>query len=170
MRRRIYFVLPNAATAEAVEKELLLAHIDDHHMHFMARDDLDLKKLPKANILQRTDLVHGMELGLIVGGATGLIAGTVVYLLPEFSAWLGMGIILVLALIGAVLGSWVSGMIGISAPNTRLKRFEKILGEGHVLLMVDVPKDRVDEITDLIKKHHHDAQQFGEEPTIPAFP
>ena len=170
MNHRIYFVLPNTKIAEVVEKELLLAHVDDHHMHFMASDELSLKSLPKANLLQKSDLIHGLELGLIVGGATGLIAGTIVYLLPALSAGLGMGIILVLALIGAVLGSWVSGMIGISAPNTRLKRFEKMLRDGKVLLMVDVPKNRIDEITHLIRKHHHDAKQFGEEPTIPAFP
>lgn len=170
MNHRIYFILPDARTAQVVEKELLLAHVDDHHMHFMASDEVNLKSLPKANLLQKSDLIHGLELGLIVGGATGLIAGFVVYLMPEFTAWFGMGIILVLGLIGAVLGSWVSGMIGISAPNSRLKRFEKMLKNGNVLLMVDVPKNRIDEITTLIRKHHKDAKQFGEEPTIPAFP
>jgi len=170
MNHRIYFILPDAKTAEVVEKELLLAHVDDHHMHFMARDEISLKSLPKANLLQKSDLIHGLELGLIVGGATGLIAGLFIYLMPEFTAWTGMGIILVLGLVGAILGIWVSGMIGISAPNTRLKRFDKQLQEGNVLLMVDVPKKRIDEITALIRKHHKDAKQYGEEPSIPAFP
>lgn len=36
--------------------------------------------------------------------------------------------------------------------------------------MIDVPKDRVEEIEALIKKHHPDAECGGIEPEIPAFP
>jgi hypothetical protein len=54
--------------------------------------------------------------------------------------------------------------------NTRLKRFEKAIERGELLVMVDVPRGRVDEITALIKKKHADAEVKGTEPTIPAFP
>ena len=37
-------------------------------------------------------------------------------------------------------------------------------------MMVDVPTDRVDEIEELVKKHHPEAEIEGTEPTIPAFP
>jgi hypothetical protein len=37
-------------------------------------------------------------------------------------------------------------------------------------MMVDVPGDRVDEITAAIRKHHPEAHVKGTEPTIPAFP
>jgi hypothetical protein len=36
--------------------------------------------------------------------------------------------------------------------------------------MVDVPQDRIDDIIALIRQHHSDAEPFGVEPTIPAFP
>jgi hypothetical protein len=36
--------------------------------------------------------------------------------------------------------------------------------------MVDVPRERVDEITALVKQKHPDADVKGTEPTIPAFP
>lgn len=35
---------------------------------------------------------------------------------------------------------------------------------------IGVPKDRVEEIETLIKKHHPDAECGGTEPEIPAFP
>ena len=41
---------------------------------------------------------------------------------------------------------------------------------GEILMMVDVAKSRVDEIDDLVKKHHPEAEIEGTEPTIPAFP
>jgi len=61
-------------------------------------------------------------------------------------------------------------MIGISAPSTRLKDFETAISEGSLLMMVDVPKQQVDEITALIKKHHPEVDVEGTEPVIPAFP
>ncbi|HBS27096.1 MAG TPA: DUF1269 domain-containing protein [Gammaproteobacteria bacterium] len=170
MRRRVYFVLPDAETAHQVERELLLARIDDGHMHFMAKDESGMTNLPLANLAQRTDIIPGMEHGLLYGGLTGVAMGSLMYFMPSLTATFGMGIILVLAIVGALVGVWVSGMIGIGIPSSRLKRFEKTLEQGHVLLMADLPKDRVEEISDMIRRHHHNAEQFGEEPTIPAFP
>ncbi len=169
MKRRVYFVLPDAATAHAVERDLLLARVDDRHMHFMAKDESGLRDLPIADFTQRTDLIPGMEHGLIAGGVTGALAGGIAWAL-QFSMNIGLGIVLILALLGAVLGVWFAGMIGIGIPNSRLKRFERTLDEGHVLLMVDVNKTRVDEINEIVRAHFKDAQAFGEEPTIPAFP
>jgi len=55
-------------------------------------------------------------------------------------------------------------------PNSRLSAFEKAIKNGEVLMMVDVAKVRVDEIDELVKKHHPEAEIEGTEPTIPAFP
>ncbi len=170
MRRRLYFVLPNTQVAEIIEEELLLARIDESHIHFLAREDIPLGKLHCANLLQKSDLLHGMVVGLVAGGVTGTISGLLLYLNPELGSFLGMGMILVLAIAGSIIGVWASGMIGISMPNTRLKVFSRNIQEGHVLLMVDVPKARVSEICDLIKQHHPEVDDRGIEATIPAFP
>lgn len=37
-------------------------------------------------------------------------------------------------------------------------------------MMIDVPRERVDEINELVKKQHPEAQPEGTEATIPAFP
>ena len=42
--------------------------------------------------------------------------------------------------------------------------------EGHILLMVDVAKDRVDEIRRIVRQHFPEAEDYGEDHTIPAFP
>lgn len=41
----------------------------------------------------------------------------------------------------------VSGMIGMSVPNSRLKKFHRGLWRGRILMMVDVPKEKMDEVT-----------------------
>jgi len=172
MKRRLYFLLPNAEVAEKIEDELLLSRISEAQIHFLAKDEGQLisKKLHVASLLQKSDLVHGWQVGLISGGVTGVVLGTVLYSIPEFGNFFGQAIITVCALLGAFLGTWFSGLIAISAPNTQLKRFEPALERGEVLLMVDVAKDKVDEITNMITSHHSDAVTQGIDAKIPAFP
>lgn len=170
MRRRLYFVLPNVNLAETIERELLLAKIDDPHIHFLAKDGMNMGRLHIANLLQRSDLLHGIGIGLVAGGITGALAGIALSFYPELGSKIGMGGILVMAVLCAMIGSWVSGMIAISIPNSRLKRFQPAIDRGEILLMVDVPVRRVREIRELIMGHHPEAQAKGQEAQIPAFP
>jgi hypothetical protein len=163
--RRLYFVLPDVETAHQVESELLLARIEDRHMHFLAKRGVDLGDLPEATVAQKTDLVHGMEVGLVAGGGTGVIVG-LLDCLVGIGTDLGVGSIFLFGMLGAGFGLWASSMIAASVPNCRLKSFEKAIEEGHILLMVDVPKRRIKEISAIIRKHHPDAEAHGIEPTL----
>jgi len=170
MRRRLYFVLPELNSAETIEKELLLAKVDDDHIHFLAKDGINLGGLHVANLLQRSDLIHGMGIGMVAGGITGAVAGLLLAMSPEIGAAIGLGGVLVLAIFGALVGTWASGMIAVSIPNTRLQRFQAAIDRGEILLMVDVPVRRVREIRELIISHHPEAKSRGEDSQIPAFP
>jgi len=169
MSRRLYFVVPTVDIAQQIEKELLLARVDSRRMHFMAKEGADLGDLPEATLAQKSDVVHGLEVGVVAGGGAGFVAGLGAMLFMGISAG-GAAIMGMLAMFGAVFGAWMSAMIGTSVPNTRLKGFQKDLSEGHVLMMLDVPKERVHEVTDLVRLHHPDTDFSGVEPTIPAFP
>ena len=83
---------------------------------------------------------------------------------------MGGGAILGTSLAGAGIGAWISGMIGMDVPNTQIEKFEGAIEKGEVLMMVDIPKSRVEEIEALIQQHHPDADMGGTEPHIPAFP
>lgn len=170
MRRRLYFLLPDAACARQLVDELLLARIEERHIHVLAREGTALEQLPAANLLQKSDFVHGVEQGLAVGGATGVLAGLVAVTFPPAGLVLGGGAVLAIALAGAGIGAWVSGMIATDVPSVRLKEFERAVAAGHLLMMIDVPKAQVDTVTALIKRHHPEADMHGVEPTIPAFP
>jgi len=139
-------------------------------MHFLAKDAINLGNLHAANLLRRSVLIHGMVIGLIAGGVTGALLGFLVSLSPEVGAAIGMGGVLVLAILGALVGTWASGMIAVSIPNTRLKRFQCAIDRGHILLLVAGPVRRVGEICNLIRAHHPEAQSRGQDTQIPAFP
>ena len=112
-----------------------------------------------------------MRVGLVAGGITGALGGFILYQFPSLiGVSLDVGIVAILALAGAIFGAWVSSMIGSSTPNVRLKEYEKTMEEGHILLMVDVPKERVDEVRGIIRSYHPEVEDHGLDPDIPRCP
>jgi len=170
MRRRLYFMLPDVGSARQMFNDLLLARVENQHIHVLAKDGVPLQGLHEASILQTTDIAHGAETGLAVGGGLGIVAGLLAILFPPEGASLQLVTVLIAALIGAAFGAWVSSMVASAIPNSRLKTFEEGIAQGRVLMMVDVPKSSVDEIRKLIAGRHPEAVSGGMEPTIPAFP
>ncbi len=170
MRRRLYFLLPNIELVRKVVDELLLARIDEGHIHVLARDGVPMKGLPEANILQKSDLIHGMEMGLAIGGLTGFVSALIAIGFTDGGLPLGVGGILTMTLGGALMGVWASGMIASDVPNTHLEAFTAAIRSGDILVMVDAPKKRVDELSEMVKSHHPEADMRGIDHSIPAFP
>lgn len=168
--RRMYFLVPDLETTRTIVDELLLARVDERHIHVLARRGTPLEELPEASFVQKTDFLPALEQGVAVGGATGALAGLVALALPVGGLVLGGGAVLAASLAGAGLGAWWSSMIGASVGNRRLKDYEDAIERGEVLVMVDVPKDKVHKIQDLVQAHHPEAECKGCDPTIPAFP
>lgn len=164
----MYFLLPDVKRAKSVYQDLLLARIEARHMHFLARKGTDLGELPEATVLQKSDALHGAGLGLAAGGVTGAIAGALVLFFPPAGAAMGLWIVLAIALVGAIMGVWIAGMIGASTPSTHLEAFGDEIARGKVLLIVDVPRDRIEEIARLIRQHHPEVNARGVDPTIPS--
>jgi hypothetical protein len=167
--KRIYFLVPDIETTRKIVDELLLARVEERHIHVLAKRDTPLEHLPEATFLQKTDFIPALEQGIAIGGMTGMLAGLVAIALPT-GLVLGGGAVLALSLAGAGLGAWWSSLIGASAGNRRLKDYEEAIARGELLVMVDVPKARVEEIEALVKKHHPEAECEGTEPFMPPFP
>lgn len=171
MRRRIYWLLPDLASARRTMDDLLLARISEPHIHFVAAEGADMSGLHSANLLQTSDVVRSAQAGLVIGGAAGAVLGAVVALFfPIVGDTPEWGMIAVLAIFGAGFGAWASSMIGVSTPSNRLKRFRSAIEQGQILLMVDVPNSRVDDIEARLHALHPEAHLEGVEPNIPAFP
>ena len=110
MRRRLYFVLPDVDSARAMLNEMLLARIEVKHVHFLGRRDSLPADLPEANVLQKTDIVHGAQLGIAIGAIVGAIAGGLVLLFPPAGVTLKLFTVLMVTLGGALFGAWASSM------------------------------------------------------------
>jgi len=164
-------MVPDIDTAKGIVDELLLARIEERHIHVLAKRGTPMENLPEATYLQKTDFIPALQQGMALGGLTGAIVGLVALALPSGpvladSAWL----ISTLTGAGAGVGALLSSMVGISVGNRRFKQFAEDIEKGEFLMMLDVPTKRVDEIETSIKKHHPNAECRGTEPNIPAFP
>ncbi|HEY1329502.1 MAG TPA: DUF1269 domain-containing protein [Casimicrobiaceae bacterium] len=170
MRRRILYLIPDLASARRVMDDLLLARVEERHIHFLAKRGTPMEGLHEASMAQKSDLVHGAQMGLMLGALLGCALGAIVAY--TFGTADTMRIVTVLAatILGALFGAWVSSMVGSAVPNSRIKQFHKAIDEGRILLMVDVPETRVDEIRERLHAIHPEAEDHGLDPHVPAFP
>lgn len=170
MRRRLYFLLPNVDAARRTANDLLLARVEDRHMRFLAARNTDLGELHEASYLQKTDMAHGAGLGFALGGLGGIVLGALIVAYPPEGLHPELGVVLVAAIVGALLGAWLGSLAAAAVPNSRLAQFQGEIARGKVLLMLDVPHGRVDEFRDLLSGRHPEAISAGLETRFPAFP
>jgi hypothetical protein len=150
-------------------QDLLEAGVDSACIHFAAAEGADLTGLHEANIWQTSDVVRAAKNGLLIGCALGAFVGLVAAaLFPLVEDDITWELSTMLALLGGLMGAWSASMVGISIPSQRLARFAGALAAGQILLMVDLPPERVRPIETMLAKTHPEALFEGED-ALPAF-
>jgi len=170
MKRRLYVVLPDLASAIQTANDLLLARIEDRNMHFLGYRGNSLGELHEASFIQKTDVRQALFLGIGLGVIGGMVLGLYLKINPIPPYEFGVGTLMLCVLGGALFGGWAATLVGVSTPNSHLKEFEKDIEEGKILLMVDIPVQRVAEIEALIAQRHPEAVARGIDKTMPVFP
>jgi len=170
MKRRLYFLLPDVGSATATANDLLLARVDDRCMHFLARRGTDLGELHEASYLIKTDLRRGAGIGIGLGVLAGVVLGYMIVNYPPEGTHPGLAAAVFATLVGAVLGLWMGSMAATAVPNSRLKAFDADIGRGKVLMIVDVPYERVESIRDVVASRHPEVLLSVQETRYPAFP
>jgi len=156
--QRLHVLMPDQTTTKTVVAELRKEGIPEHHLHVVANLGQDLSGLPEAGVWQKTELAHGIEWGVGLGGVAGLLGGVLAVTFPPAGLVLGGGAILAAAAGGAGIGAVVHAMLGSHEHNHELDHYAKAIGEGWLLLMVDVPRNKVQEFGDMIRSHHPEAE------------
>lgn len=170
MRRRLYWLAPNLESAKRMNDDLLLDKVEDRHMHFLARRGMDLGSLHEASVLQKSDVRHAAIIGVLLGGLLGALAGWLLAQYPIEGMTIGVGGVLLMAAFGAGFGFFASTLVGSSVPNSSLRQFSDDIERGMILVMVDVPLHRVEEVQQHVNEKHPEALWRGIDPAVPAFP
>lgn len=168
MKHRLYYLLPDMESARRTFDDMLLSRIEQRHVRFLSDGAPLPSDLPEAGFLHRTDIVHGAGAGMLIGAALGAVLGFV--LVFYFSLASEAAVVLAMALSGLLFGGWASSMVAAALPNSQLKAFYPALEQGKVLMIVDVPARRVEQLEKLLAERHPEMQFSGEDPHVPVFP
>ena len=164
--RRLYFLVPDTTVGKKVVDALLLAHIEWKHIHVVAKRGTPLETLPEASYFQKSDIIPAMQRAVPIGGATGFLCGLAAIVLAPHLAVAGGGVLLATSLAGVGIGAYLGGMVGLNVENTRHKAFHDAIERAELLIIADVPRARVEEITARIKKAHPEAEPEGTDPRV----
>jgi hypothetical protein len=152
--KRHYFISTDLDDLAVIERELEAKGITPPQIHVLSNDDagLTLKKLHQVEAVLRKDVVHGTELGAVVGAVS---AGAILLLfwfsgLAEAYTWLPP---IFLAIIVLGFCTWEGGLIGIQEPHVNFRRFQKELRLGKHILLVDVDANQEETLRHIARAH-----------------
>jgi len=158
MWRRIYFSFPAVEQARRVVAELEEAGVERNRMHAIAKSEVDVSGLPAANEAQRSDRIWFWEQTLWYGNLAFFLVALVVTVL---ALYVGLPWLAVIAGVSALAAVVVGERFAVKIPHFHLSEMRVPFSHGEVILLVDVPRNRVHEIEQLVSRHHPEAGVGG---------
>lgn len=153
MNRRLYLLFPDEMHARQLIDTLPDAGIPARQIHALTREGQALRSLPPATPRQRGDAGYRLERNLwganlavfgvaLIGAFGALLAGS--------PGWLTVAVIIMAA-------TFIGGLLFTYVPNVHLNDLRDALAHGEVLVMIDVPKGKVHEAEEQVRRHHPEA-------------
>ena len=157
---KLEFMLPDIKAANQACEQMLLARIENKNIHFLAKPGTNLGKLQLATAIEKTNIIHEGERGILIGAGLGLLAGLYVLTVPPWltnsplwftnSPW--FVILATTAVIGTVSVAIGAALLGVNLFNTDLNRFKSRINRGEILMIVSVPFYRAKEIRNIMNQ------------------
>jgi hypothetical protein len=166
MYRRLYLTFPTSSQARRAVADLQGAGVLPEHIHTVAKAGTDLSGLPRATEGQKHDQIWRLE-RLFWYGNLGAFALAALGLTTALFAWSPAGMVASLAI---MLATFIAGeRFAVKLPHAHLADLRVPLAHGEVVLLVDVPFQRVREIEHLVAERHPETCVGGVGWTIEAF-
>jgi len=162
--KRLYYVTDNLESVDSISKDLHQKGITDWNFHVLSKDEAGLYKrhINSALPWQQFDIVHTALQGALVGLVLGFVIG---YLIDQLTGF-GTASIVVMLLLGLFFGTWTGGFIGLAHENYKVRRYHDDIEAGKYLVMVDIKKDQVEMVNNIMRRQHPEAQKSGEDTTL----
>ena len=165
MLRRLFFLFPDELHAQRVVNQLVSLDIPKRRIHAIARS-VELKTLPQATQRQKKDTAFRIERFLwsanLVVFTLALAVLVIALVAGEFNwAMISLSIMAVTFIAGE--------QFVVHVPSVHLTEFTDALSHGEVLLMIDIPSNRVVEIEDFVHHKYPEAAVGGVSWSMEAF-
>ena len=140
MKKRHVFATDSLSTANAVVDAAIEKGVARGRIHLEARSDLEVRRIDDDSKNVSMDFLPAAFRGTLIGAAVGFLAGVAAMLIPYFGVSLGG--VFVLALLGGLVGTWASVLMGSAIPDDVRRTFSHEIEEGNILVVVDAePED-----------------------------
>ena len=157
MNERLNFLLPDPEHTLWVVNELAEKGFDPQQMHTLAGKGLSTEALPASNSRQRENFAGRVEFWTWRANLALFFFAAVALVVMAFQQ-AGRWILLPLAV---MLTTLVLGNRFANVPNVHLQEFRDALRHGEILLMIDVPQQRGDEVEYRVHARHPEAVAGG---------
>jgi len=167
-RERLFYITNNIDSLEQITQDLKEAGVGYNEYHVLSKDEdgIARRNLHSASFVDRYDLIHSGERGLLIGLLAGLVFAFGLVIIQPFDISIGwVGFLSAIAMFSC-FGAWVGGMVGLSTENYKIVDFHQDIENGKYLLMVDTTKEREQLVTELMAQKHPEAELGGIDDTI----
>ena len=165
--KRHYYISNDLDDLEIIEKQLEKNGVSTPQIHVLSEDDSGVQShhLHQVEAVLKKDVVHGTELGAVVGAiaAAAILIAAGLSGLTETYTWVPP---IFLAVIVLGFCTWEGGLIGIQEPHTDFRRFREDLEQGRHILFIDVDPEQEKILRDVVSEHPK-LQDAGEGSSTP---
>jgi len=157
MKRRLYFLFPNEAhTQQAIDDLQRNAGVDESQIHVIANFETATLRHPHTRLL--SDKEAQLE-SRLWNGNLALFFIALLFFVAALATAMPM---LAAASVIVMLATFIAGLIFTTrVPNAHMSLFRQALSHGELLLMLDVPRNRVREVEHYVHHHYPDAETGG---------
>ena len=138
---------------------------NESEVSVLGNESTELSAIPGPGEFEN-DVVPASKRGVLVGGATGLLAGLGAALVAPRLAIGGAALALATAG-GATFGVLASSLIGSSVTHSQIRDYEQVIERGELLMVVEVADDQEAAIKKRVQSQHPAGQFMGEVDAIP---
>lgn len=158
MQPQLKFLLADIQTTNQVAASLLLAHVENKNMRFLARPGTHLGKLQAASTIESTNIIRDGKKGILIGAVIGLLGGLYLH---DYQPWITtfmdvhwLTFVVITTLIGAMVSAIGAAVFGVNLMSTDLNKFKDKIASGAILMIVTAPFQRANEIRSIVSKPH----------------
>ena len=168
--KRHYYISDDLDELERVEMELEAQGISTPQIHVLSLADAEVarhKNLHPVESVLKKDVVHGTNLGALVGVVAAIVVLAAAYIAgwPETVTWVPF-VFLSIVVLGFC--TWEGGLIGIQEPHHDFKRFNNALKRGKHVFFVDIAPEQ-ENILNKVMPAHSSVRPAGEGSATPGF-
>lgn len=135
MQKRHVFSAPTIPVAQAIVQAARRNGIGRKSIFVEARKDIEIRKISDDLLNVSMDFIPAAMRGTVLGAVAGFLAGVVGMVIPYFG--LPLKGALALAVLGALIGTWASVLMGSALPDEIRRTFADEIESGKILIVVD---------------------------------